>query len=185
MDDGNGGCVYCGVASTCDVVLGGALDEELPVCDDLLFCDSDDGLLVPTAESSIGCNAGTPVVQRRSKQKSAAAQHQQDAATAKFDAHRRRMQASQMINAAHVKTLETPHTLLRPNEHLTKAYCELATLVHASTITSTIPCTKTELKLLDCQFVTSKPTCRLFAAGMPSVRLLPRRNAWQRRRSAR
>lgn len=123
VDDGNGGCVYCGVAGTCDVALGGALDAELPVINDLLFCD--DGLLVPTAESSIGYNAGTTVV--RSKNKSAAAQRQQDAATAKFDAHRRRMQASQIINAAHIKTLETPHTLLDPQEHLTKACCELAT----------------------------------------------------------
>ena len=91
--------------------------------DDLPFCDSDDKLLVRTG--------GVAVVQRRFQQKSAAAQRQQDAAMAKFDAHRRRTQASQIINAAHVKTLETPHTLLGPNEHLTKACCELATLVHA------------------------------------------------------
>ena len=118
----------CDVAGACDVVPCCALDEQLPVCsaDDLPFCDSDDKLLMRTG--------GVAVVQRRFQQKSAAAQRQQDAAMAKFDAHRRRTQASQIINAAHVKTLETPHTLLGPNEHLTKACCELATLVHATTV---------------------------------------------------
>ena len=107
----------------------GALDEELPVCsaDDLPFCDSDDQLLV--------CTGGTPVVQRRLPKKRTAAQRQQDAAMAKFDAHRRRMQALQIINGAHVKTLATPLTLLGPNEHLTNACCELATVVHATTVT--------------------------------------------------